>query len=89
MQKIALVSIPVPFRKPGNTMGHLLTFFEIHSDGLMFKAIPLSSLHHKTLANLPDSICFLVEEGRVVEMDNFYRDVVEELARELQKIGHL
>lgn len=88
-QKIALVSIPVPFRKPGNITGRLLTFFEVHSDGAMFRAIPLSSLHHKTLTNLPESISFLVEDGNIVEMDNFYSQLVEEIAKELQKLGHL
>lgn len=89
LAKIAKVSVPVPIHKPGNVVGHLLTFFEVYSDGGTYKAVPLCSPAHKAVANLPDTICFGIKEGRAVDLNSCYWFIVADIISELRKEGSL
>jgi hypothetical protein len=89
LPKIAKVSVPVSILKPGNVVGHLLTFFEIYSDGTTYKAVAISSDSHKVLGHLPDAIHFDIQEGKAVNVDTCYRFIVADLLNALRKEGLL
>lgn len=65
-RNVELVSIPVPYRKPGNVVEHLTIQFEVSYQENNFRAVPFCNTNNKRLTALPDVLLFRVEKGNVV-----------------------
>ena len=77
--KIAIVNIPVPFRKPGNVVEHLSIDFEVYENGHNFKAVPLCNEASKLLTALPEYFYFRIVNGRTIVLERKYKEIAENI----------
>ena len=89
--KIAFLSIPVPYRSSGNIIIQKEVGFHIYKDGKRFSATPVLSPDEFRLANLPQELMFEYTDGKAASLRGFkdgnmhvINDLVEQLkARQL------
>ncbi|MDQ3844426.1 MAG: hypothetical protein M3342_10490 [Bacteroidota bacterium] len=62
-EKIASVTINVPFRSAGNIIKNRTMEFEVWKENAYYKAIPLCSYQDRVLANLPPELVFEYRDG--------------------------
>lgn len=86
--KIASISIPVPYKGPGNTIRQNIVLFDVYSMGGHYKAVPDLNEDERRIANLPPELSFNYENGKAIShrgnLDgNFH--AIEDIVHELRK----
>lgn len=64
--QVAVVSVAVPYRKPGNVIEHLPVQFEVFYNGSKLSAVPFCNENVRRLTALPEVLRFEVERSGLV-----------------------
>jgi len=88
--KIANVNISIPYKGPGNIIRQKPVSFDVYSECDYFKAVVLLDEDERRIANLPDELRFIFENGKPVSKrgpvdGNFH--AIEDIAKELKMRG--
>lgn len=88
MSKIANVNINVPYKAPGNTIIQHPVNFDIYAEDERFRAVPNLPENERRVANLPEELLFVYENGKPVSSrgksdGNFH--AIESIVTELRK----
>ena len=81
--EIGSVTVPVPFRKPGNVVEHLSVQFDVFQKGPELEAYPVISEADKRLTNLPASIGIQWKEERAA--DTRYFSIASDILQQLKR----
>lgn len=86
--KLASINISVPYKGPGNTIRQNPVVFDVYAVDDHYKAVPLLNEDERRIANLPNELLFIYENGKTVSRrgsfdGNFH--AIEDIVRELQK----
>lgn len=87
-QKITSVNISIPYKGPGNIIRQNPVSFDVYFDNDLYKAVPLLNENERRIANLPQELLFVFENGRPVSRrgnfdGNFH--AIQDIVKELQK----
>ena len=67
-QKITIVQLQVPYKSSGNVIRQKEVSFELFKDEDHFSLVPLLNDEEKRLANLPDELSFIIQNGKAVSL---------------------
>jgi hypothetical protein len=87
--KISSLYVQVPYKSSGNVIVQKKVLFDLYKKGDLYKAIPDLNQDEKRIANLPDELLFVVEEGKPVSSRGAHdgnlhviQDIFEKLVEE-------
>jgi hypothetical protein len=87
--KLAEVSVNVPFHAPGNVIINKEMNFEVYKINGQYKAVPICSYQDRMLASLPPELVFNYTEGMAVSNRGNLKDgnieVINDIVQELKK----
>lgn len=84
--KIANITVKVPFREPGNIIEHTPVEFEVWRNETHFKVLPVCIEETKRIADLPEMFQFDLKNGKVSDFKQKYEEIVFDIWQELIKM---
>ena len=89
--KLASLTLDIPYKRAGNVISQHQVLFDIYKDAANFRAVPQLNEDERRMANLPETLVFFFENGKVKsprKIDgNFH--VIEALVARLHKTSVL
>ena len=87
-QKIANITIDIPFKRAGNVIYQEPVSFDVYKDAAQYTLVPCLSDDEIRIANLPKELEFVLEEGDPVSLrgkrdGNFH--VIEDAVKKLRE----
>jgi hypothetical protein len=79
-QQVAMLTVFVAYRKPGNVIEHLPVRFNVFRYGSRYTAVPLCNEAQKRLTALPNELLFTVLNGNVVCRHAGFTTLSQEIA---------
>ncbi|HEY0039135.1 MAG TPA: hypothetical protein VGB71_00660 [Flavisolibacter sp.] len=87
-QKIANITIEIPYKRAGNVIYQEPVNFDVYQDGTNYKLLPCLSDEEIRIANLPRELAFVLDGGHPISLrgnkdGNFH--VIEDAVKALKE----